>query len=68
LKNHIEFNEDEYFTILNENGIIEAESFLGIPEYKIVIDPLDEDSGLIFKEKGFKVFKLSDFDLNIFIK
>lgn len=68
LKKHIEFNKDEYFTIQNENGIIEAESFLGIPEHKIVIDPLDEDSGLIFKEKGFKVFKLSDFDLNILLK
>lgn len=64
LDNNINFNKDDYFYLLDDNGSIIAEAFLGLPDQKIVIEPLDENSKQEFEKHSYRVLSLENFDIN----
>lgn len=59
------YNKEEYFVLTNEDSMIIAEAFLGLPDYKLVIDPLDKESERIFQQNGYKVYELNHFSIEI---
>ena len=61
--NNIEFNKDDYFSITDENGGIIAEAMLGIPDKKIIIEPLDEDCRNKFIEAGYIELNITNFKI-----
>jgi len=64
LLRNISFNREHYFAIEDQHGIITAEAFLGLPDKKIVIDPLDKNASDLFVEKGYTVYELENFNIN----
>lgn len=64
LKRNIAINKDDYFYLKNEDNQIIAEAFLGLPDYKIVIDALSDESSIHFISAGYKVYTLDTFDIS----
>ncbi len=64
VKSGVSFNHDNYFHLKNEDNQIIAEAFLGLQDYKIVIDPLGEISTTNFISAGYKVYTLENFDIS----
>jgi DEAD/DEAH box helicase domain-containing protein len=64
LEHDIAFNNDDYFYLKDSDGMIIAEAFLGLPDHKIVVDPLDIESKKQFEDNSYKVYSLENFDIN----
>ena len=60
LEKQIPFNNDGYFSISDTIGNIIAESILGFPESKLIVDPLDDISKTVFENNGYKITNLED--------
>ena len=63
IESNIEFNKDNYFSLKDNQGIIIAEAYLGLPSHRIVIDPLDEISRNNFEANSYRVYSLENFDI-----
>lgn len=60
-ENHIEFNRDGGFSILDDDGKIIAEAELGIESERIVFSPFDNQCATIFKDKGYSIVTPEDY-------
>lgn len=58
----VDFHRSEYFALVKDETII-AEASIGLPDWKIVIDPLGEESEAIFTANGYKVYNFDDFSI-----
>jgi DEAD/DEAH box helicase domain-containing protein len=65
IKKNIEFNQNDYYSLKNNEGIIVAEAFIGLPKHKIIIDPLSEESKKGFQREGYTVYSFDEFDQSI---
>ncbi len=62
IDNNIEFNTKFDFDLVEEDIII-ASAELGSHDNKIVVNPFDEESEIIFKDKGYKIYNPNNFKL-----
>ena len=65
LDNSIPFSMDGDVDLLDHNDLVIATAGLLLREPKIAIDPVDEDSAVMFKAAGYKVVDSSSFNLSM---
>ena len=66
LKHDISFSQEGSFELMDEqeNGVL-AEAILGFRDKKIVIAPYDEEYEQIFKDLGYRIISVADFDIDL---
>lgn len=67
LEQDIEFSRDGSFVLMDEeikNKVV-AEAVLGFPAEKIVLGPLSEEDRQAFEKKGFQIYTVENFNLNL---
>ena len=65
LDNNIEFSFDGDVDLLDHDGVVIATAGLLLDNYKIAIDPFDEDSRQIFERAGYQVVSSDEFSIDI---
>ena len=65
LDNDIEFSFDGDVDLLDPNGVVIASAGLLLEQYKIAIDPIDNDSRNIFERAGYNVISSDEFNLDL---
>lgn len=65
LDNGIPFSMDGDVDLLDHNDLVIATAGLLLREPKIAIDPVDEDSAVMFKAAGYKVVDSASFNLSM---
>ncbi len=66
LQHNIPFSQDGSFILMDEaeNDVV-AEAILGFRDAKIVLEPFDEENEQIFKDLGYQVVSIENFDINL---
>lgn len=65
LDNNIPFSHEGDVDLLDPNGIVIASAGLLLEQYKIAIDPVDDDSKNIFERAGYKVIPSDEFNIEL---
>lgn len=65
LNNKIPFSYDGVVDLLDRDGIVLATAGLLLENYKIAIDPIDNDSKQIFEKAGYKVISSEEFNIDL---
>lgn len=65
LKNNIPFSHDGEVDLLDKDGIVMATAGMLLKEYKIAIDPDDDNSKQIFERAGYKVISSDEFSIDL---
>lgn len=65
LDNNIEFNHEGEVDLLDQNDIVLASAGMIITQKKIVIDPVDYDSKIVFEKAGYKTVSSKDFEITM---
>lgn len=65
LKNNIPFSHDGEVDLLDKDGIVMATAGMLLREYKIAIDPDDDNSKQIFERAGYKVISSDEFSIDL---
>lgn len=65
LDNDIEFSFDGDVDLLDPNGVVIATAGLLLEQYKIAIDPIDNDSRKIFERAGYNVISSDEFSVEL---
>ena len=65
IDNNITFSMEGDVDLLDANEIVIASACMILRNYKIAIDPLDEESVSVFKAAGYKTVSSKDFDINM---
>lgn len=65
LDNNIEFSFDGDVDLVDINGVVIASAGLLLDNYKIAIDPVDNDSKQIFERAGYKVISSEEFNVGL---
>ena len=66
IDNNIPFSYDGVFELTDENNDVIASAAMIIDNPKIAIDPYNEADKAIFEQKGYRVIKQEEFNVNIF--
>ena len=64
LDNNVKFSLDGDVDLLDHNDIVIASAGMILSEKNIVIDPVDNDSKIIFEKAGYRVISSTDFNIN----
>lgn len=64
LDNNVKFSLDGDVDLLDHNDVVIASAGMILSEKNIVIDPVDNDSKIIFEKAGYKVISSVDFNIN----
>lgn len=65
LDNQIKFSLDGDVDLLDHNGLVIASAGMLLTEYQVAIDPVDQDSAVIFEKAGYRIINSKDFDINM---
>ena len=65
LDNDIQFSFDGDVDLLDHNGVVIATAGLLLEQYKIAIDPVDDDSKQIFERAGYRVISSNEFSIDL---
>ena len=65
LDNEIQFSFDGDVDLLDHNGVVIATAGLLLEQYKIAIDPVDDDSKQIFERAGYRVISSNEFSIDL---
>jgi len=65
LDNNIEFSFDGDVDLLDPNGVVIATAGLLLDNYKIAIDPVDDDSKMVFERAGYRVVSSENFNIEL---
>ena len=65
LDNDIEFSLDGDVDLLDPNGIVVASAGMLLDQYKLAIDPVDDDSKQILERAGYKVITSDEFSIEL---
>ena len=65
LDNNIKFSFEGDVDLLDHNGLVIATAGLILTEYKIAIDPVDNESKNVFDAAGYKTIRLNEFDITM---
>lgn len=65
LDNDVRFSFDGDVDLLDPNGIVIATAGMLLENYKIAIDPVDDDSKIIFEHAGYRVISSSEFNVEL---
>lgn len=65
LDNGIPFSMDGDVDLLDHNDVVIASAGMLLRNFKIAIDPVDEDSAVKFKAAGYKVVDSESFSLTM---
>ena len=65
LDNEIQFSFDGDVDLLDHNGVVIATAGLLLEQYKIAIDPVDDDSKQIFEQAGYRVISSNEFSIDL---
>jgi len=65
LENNIPFSHDGDVDLLDQNGMVIATAGMLLANYNLVIDPVDDDSRLIFEKAGYKVISSEEFNIDL---
>lgn len=65
LDNNIEFSLDGDVDLLDPNGIVIASAGMLLDQYKLAINPVDDDSKKIFERAGYKVISSDEFNVEL---
>jgi len=65
LENNIPFSHDGDVDLLDHNGMVIASAGMVLANYNLVIDPVDDDSRLIFEKAGYKVISSEEFNIDL---
>jgi hypothetical protein len=65
LDNNIEFSLDGDVDLLDPNGIVIASAGMLLDQYKLAINPVDDDSKNIFERAGYKVISSDEFNVEL---
>lgn len=65
LDNDIEFSLDGDVDLLDPNGIVVASAGMLLDQYKLAINPVDDDSKNIFERAGYKVISSDEFNVEL---
>ena len=65
IDNDVQFSFDGDVDLLDHNGIVIATAGIILEKQKIVIDPIDIESKLVFERAGYKIIDSREFDINM---
>ena len=65
LDNNIPFSHEGDVDLLDRDGVVIATAGLLLDNYKIAIDPVDEDSKKIFESAGYRVVSSKNFNIEL---
>lgn len=65
LDNDIEFSLDGDVDLLDHNGIVIASAGMLLDQYKLAINPVDDDSKNILERAGYKVISSDEFNVEL---
>lgn len=65
LDNDIEFSHEGEVDLLDKDGIVLASAGMILKKNKIVIDPVDYDSEIMFEKAGYKTVNSKDFEITM---
>ena len=65
LNNNIPFSHDGEVDLLDGEGVVIATAGLLLDKYKLAIDPVDEESRMVFEREGYRVVSSNDFSISM---
>lgn len=65
LDHNIPFSHEGDVDLLDKDGIVIATAGMLLKDYKIAIDPVDDDSKQIFERAGYKVISSNEFSIDL---
>ena len=65
LDNNIPFSHEGNVDLMDKDGVVIASAGMLLEEYKIAIDPVDDDSKKIFERAGYKVVSSDEFSVEL---
>lgn len=65
LDNNVEFNYDGECDLTDTNDEVIASAGMVLKNFKLAIDPINEDSKAVFHKAGYKVISSKDFNINM---
>ena len=65
LDHNIPFSHEGDVDLLDKDGIVIATAGILLKDYKIAIDPVDDDSKQIFERAGYKVISSNEFSIDL---
>lgn len=65
LDHNIPFSHEGDVDLLDKDGIVIATAGMLLNDYKIAIDPVDDDSKQIFERAGYKVISSNEFSIDL---
>ena len=65
LDNNIPFSHEGNVDLMDKDGVVIASAVMLLEEYKIAIDPVDDDSKKIFERAGYKVVSSDEFSVEL---
>ena len=65
LDHNIQFSHEGDVDLLDKDGIVIATAGMLSKDYKIAIDPVDDDSKQIFERAGYKVISSNEFSIDL---
>ncbi|QVJ82179.1 ATP-binding protein [Xylanibacter ruminicola] len=65
LDNNIPFSHEGDVDLLDKDGIVIATAGMLLNDYKIAIDPVDDDSKQIFERAGYRVISSNEFSIDL---
>ena len=65
IDNDIPFSHEGDVDLLDRDGIVIATAGLLLDNYKIAIDPVDDESRQIFERAGYQVISSDEFSIDI---
>lgn len=65
LDHNIPFSHEGDVDLLDKDGIVIATAGMLLKDYKIAIDPVDDDSKKVFERAGYKVISSDDFSIEL---
>lgn len=68
LANNVPFSHDGEVELLDREGVVIATAGMLLKEYKIAINPVDNDSKQIFERAGYKVITSEEFSIELLKK
>lgn len=65
LDNNIPFSHEGDVDLMDKDGVVIATAGMLLKEYKIAIDPVDDDSKIIFEHAGYRVISSTEFNVEL---
>lgn len=65
LDNNIPFSHEGVVDLIDRDGIVIATAGLLLENYKVAIDPVDDDSKMVFERAGYRVVSSENFNIEL---